>query len=315
MAEHPPMTLKPATFEDHANAFLHHVQHERGLSRATAETYRDGLASWERFCLRTGESPISPGRDAVTDYLEELRARHAPNTVATRLGALRAFYRFLVSEEIIATDPTARLGKAQMPKGLPRAIPFEDVERLLALPDDSVTGIRDRAILELLYGSAMRVSELAALDVGDVDIEDKTVHIRAGKGAKGRIVPIGRSADAVRSYGAKSRPTLLGRARWLGAGDENPALFLGARGRRLSRASIGVIVKDYAEAIGLRDKVSPHVLRHSCATHMLDRGADIRAVQEMLGHASLSTTQVYTLVSQERLKAAHALHPRNRVAG
>lgn len=187
-------------FAFHADAFLRYIQRERGLSRNTAEAWKRALVTWEEFCLRTGLEPLSGDRDALTAYLEDARSRLSPATVAQRLGGLRAFFRYLVAEGIIESDPTIHIRNVSQPKPIPKAIPLEDVERLLGVPDDSLTGIRDRAILELLYGSAMRVSELAALDMGDVDISDRTVHIRAGKGSKARKVPIGRSADAVRTY-------------------------------------------------------------------------------------------------------------------
>lgn len=297
------------TFARHADAFLYYVQNERGLSPRTAETWKRALKTWERFCEREGLDPIHTDHEGIGLYLEDLRSRYAPATVATHFTGLKAFFKYLVLEEIIATNPTAKMGKVSAPKGLPRALPLQDIERLLAVPDDSLLGLRDRAILELLYGSGMRVSELAALYIPDVDVEDKTVHIRAGKGGKGRKVPIGQSAHAVRRYLSVSRPTLVGRAKWYGPGS-NPFLFLGSRGRPLSRSSICIIVKEHAEQIGLRDQVSPHVLRHSCATHMLEGGADIRVVAEMLGHESVNATQVYTRITEGRMREALALHPR-----
>ena len=228
--------------------------------------------------------------------------------------ALRSLHRFLVREGRITSDPTAGLGVPKQPRALPKAIPLEDIERLLGLPGDEGLGRRDRAILEVLYGSGLRISELVALDVDDVDLDLGSILVRMGKGNKSRVLPLGRAArDAVGDYLAVTRRTLIAKRPARSPREGAAALFLNARGGRLSRQGCWKILKAYARVAGLEDKVSPHTLRHSFATHMLDGGADIRVVQELLGHASLTTTQVYTLVSDERMKDVYLTsHPRAR---
>lgn len=278
--------------------------------------YKYGLRSWEAFCAGGKvdiHNIVSPDHETVSAYLEHLRSKgFSSQTVAARLGGLRAFFKYLRAEGVIDHDPLAKLGKMTPARGLPKAIPLEDVLRLLDAPDRSTTGLRDRAILETLYGSGMRVSELVALDVLDVDLEERVAHIRHGKGDRGRLVPIGQASKAVAKYLSLARPLLAEEIKPYFGAFERDAMFLNQHGKRLSRASVGAIVRDHAATVGLR--VSPHVLRHSCATHMLDNGADIRIVQELLGHDSISSTQVYTLITEERKAQALRLHPRNKVA-
>jgi integrase/recombinase XerD len=225
------------------------------------------------------------------------------------LVSVRALYRFLEREGHRTSDPTAKIGIPKKPRSIPKAISLEDVERLIELPGDDLLGRRDRAILEVLYGAGLRISELVGLDVDDVDLDEGSVLVRAGKGSKARRVPVGRAARAaLGDYLAVSRRELAGRS-----GGAKGAVFLNARGGRLSRQGCWKILKGYARRAHLADRVSPHTLRHSFATHMLDAGADIRVVQELLGHASLATTQVYTLVSDSRLREVYlASHPRAR---
>ena len=273
---------------------------------------------WRSYCHLKKVRPERVSPDDITDYLSRLRSGKppaakdlSPATVARMLVALRAFFRFLVREGRLKVDPAAGVGSPRQPRSLPKAIPLDDVERLIELPTDDLLGRRDRAILETLYGTGLRISELAALDIDDMDIDDGAVLVRSGKGSKARMVPLGRSArKAVGDYLTRTRPELTRR----GTGRASAgALFLNARGGRLSRQGCWKILKGYARAAGLEGRVSPHTLRHSFATHMLDRGADIRVVQELLGHASLATTQVYTLVSDRRLREVYLTsHPRAR---
>ncbi|HEX2049997.1 MAG TPA: site-specific tyrosine recombinase XerD [Actinomycetota bacterium] len=297
--------------------FLSHARVERGLSSNTVAAYARDLATWRAFCVARGIDAPDVAPDDLTDYLDRLRTgrapaptRFAPASVARMLVSVRALYRFLVREGHLERDPTARVGTPRKPRPIPSAISVEDVERLLAAPADDVLGRRDRAILETLYGAGVRISELVALDVDDVDLDEGSVLVRAGKGSKARRVPLGRAARAaIESYLARSRPELAARAAGAGRG----ALWLNARGGRLSRQGCWKLLKGHARAAGLAERVSPHTLRHSFATHMLDAGADIRVVQELLGHASLATTQVYTLVSDRRLREVYAAaHPRAR---
>ncbi len=275
---------------------------------------------WRAFCAATKTDPAKVTPDDLTSFLERIRAGKAPATtplspssVARLVVSLRGLYRFLTREGRVTTDPTATLGVPKQPRSLPKAIPIEDIERLIELPSADLLGRRDRAILEVLYGAGLRISELVALDVDDVDITDGSVVVRAGKGNKARVVPIGRQArGAVGDYLSVTRPVLTTRhaAR---SGGGHAGLFLNARGGRLSRQGCWKILKGYARTAGIEARVSPHTLRHSFATHMLDGGADIRVVQELLGHASLATTQVYTMVSDQRLREVYLTsHPRAR---
>ncbi len=295
--------------------FLSHLEFERGLSRNTLSAYRSDLMAWRAYCADGGVGLLDAEADDVTSWMENLRKTYSPSSVARMLVSVRAFYRFLVREEKLDADPTATVGTPKKPRSLPKAIPLEDVERLLEAPAIEGLGLRDRAILETLYGGGLRISELAALDVDDVDLDEGSVLVRSGKGGKGRRVPLGRMArGAVAEYLTRLRPELVRKASSRGAGRASAgALFLNARGGRLSRQGCWKILKGHAQSAGLSDKVSPHTLRHSFATHMLDAGADIRVVQELLGHASLATTQVYTLVSDGKLREVYySSHPRAR---
>jgi integrase/recombinase XerD len=287
---------------------------ERGRSVNTIRAYRRDLRSYVRW-LRAGGRTLAGVREAdLVDYVGELRGRGlAPASVARSMVPVRALHRFMADEGEGVEDPGAHLELPRVPRGLPKALTEEEVGRLLAAPaGEGPAVLRDRAMLEVLYGTGVRVSELVGLSLGDVDLE--AALLRAlGKGDKERIVPIG--TPAVRAVGAwlgsDGRPRLAP-AQWRRRGDAE-ALFLNQRGGRLTRQGAWEVVRRYARQVDLEDKLSPHVLRHSCATHMLDHGADIRAVQELLGHASVSTTQVYTLVSTERLWDVYrSAHPRAR---
>ena len=298
--------------------FLTHISVERGLATNTVTAYRRDLQTWLEFCDMRKLDPLDVAGGDLTGFLEALRSGEppatrplAPSSVARMMVTLRSLYRFAVNEGHIGTDPTELLGSPKQPRSIPRAIRLDEVERLLEIPPPDLLGRRDRAILETLYGAGLRISELVGLDVDDVDLDDGSVLVRLGKGSKSRRVPIGRAArGAVGDYVAASRPTLVARA---AGGGSRGALFLNARGGRLSRQGCWKILKTHARRAGLGDRVSPHTLRHSFATHMLDAGADIRVVQELLGHASLATTQVYTLVSDSQLREVYlSSHPRAR---
>lgn len=298
--------------------FISHVEFERGLSANTIAAYRRDLALWRSFCAERAKDPGGVRPEDVTEFLERLRSGAppatkplAPSSVARTVACMRSFHRFLYGEGCIGADPTAKVGTPKRSRSIPKAISLAEVERLLSLPDASVLGRRDRAVLETLYGSGLRISELVGLDVDDVDLDEGLVLVRAGKGGKARRVPVGRAQHgALSGYLALSRPELARRAH----GDRGRgALVLNARGARLSRQGCWKLLQAYAARAGLTRRVSPHTLRHSFATHMLDAGADIRVVQELLGHASLSTTQIYTLVSNRRLREVYlASHPRAR---
>lgn len=296
--------------------FLSYARAERGLSDNTLAAYRRDLATWKTFVDEQGLDASKVTSDDVTDYVDRLRkgtspaARAlAPASVARMLVTVRALYRFLNAEGHLASDPTALVDLPKRARSLPKAISIEEVEEILAAPADDLLGRRDSAILETLYGAGLRISELTALDVDDVDLDEGSIWVRSGKGGKDRRLPLGRAArSAIGRYATTSRPVLLSKAR---AGAPAGALFLNARGGRLSRQGCWKILKGYARNAKLEDRVSPHTLRHSFATHLLDGGADVRVVQELLGHASLVTTQVYTLVSGQQLREVYlAAHPR-----
>jgi integrase/recombinase XerD len=233
----------------------------------------------------------------------------AANSAARAVVAVRGFHRFLLREGLVSSDAARGVRPPSPPKRLPKAISVQEVEALLAAAgaDETPRALRDRALLELLYGCGARISEAVGLDVDELDLDSGTVRL-LGKGSKERVVPIGSYArEAVSAYLVRGRPALVA------AGHGSPALFLNARGSRLSRQSAWTVLGAAAERAGVRRKISPHTLRHSFATHLLDGGADVRVVQELLGHASVTTTQVYTLVTVDRLREVYATsHPRAR---
>jgi len=295
---------------------------ERGLATNSLAAYRRDLRRYEGYLRRRGVTDVDAvGEATVNAYVEHLkrardeegRPRFAPSSIARALVAVRSFHRFCVDEGLTALDPSEEVGAPRVPQGLPKALTEPEVEALLdAVEGDDPRALRDRAILETLYATGVRISELVGLDREDLDLTDGLVRV-LGKGSKERVVPVGRSARrAILDYRARGRPALERPATRRVPGDP---LLLNARGGRLSRQSCWTIVTGAGDRVGLEGRLSPHVLRHSCATHMLEHGADIRVVQELLGHASLSTTQVYTKVSPERLRAVYELaHPRARAA-
>jgi integrase/recombinase XerD len=295
--------------------FLSWLSAERGRSPNTIAAYRRDLRGYCRW-LRDREGSLDRVDEAlVTDYVVHLTStRLSPASVARALVAVRGLHRFLADEGLAAGDPTEHVEQPRVPQGLPKALTEPEIESLIgAVTGDDAVARRDRAILEVLYGTGVRISELVGLSLADADLDDSRLRV-FGKGAKERIVPLGRFAREAlaRWFDPGGRPELAPE-RWARRGDAE-AVFLNARGGRLTRQGAWGIVRRHAERVGLADRLTPHVLRHSYATHMLDRGADIRAVQELLGHASIRTTQVYTKVSTERLwKVYEAAHPRARM--
>ena len=311
----PDPSAAPAELPLEAEEFLTWLAAERGRSANTLSAYRRDLRAYVAWLGRRGGGArdlAQVGEGDVEAYIAHLRAEaRAPSSVARALVAVRGLHRFLADEGMAPTDPSADVEAPRVPQGLPKALAEDEVERLLAavVGDDAVAR-RDRAMLEVLYGTGLRISELVGLSLGDVDLDGALLRA-LGKGSKERIVPIGRLAREAlaRWLDPGGRPELAPE-RWARRGDAE-AVFLNARGGRLSRQGAWGIIRGYGDRAGLGDRLSPHVLRHSCATHMLNRGADIRAVQELLGHASISTTQVYTKVSTERLWQVYAAaHPR-----
>lgn len=294
-----------------AERYLDYLAVERGLSAHSLAAYRRDLRVYAAY-LATIETddPRSLTGDDLAAFSAWVRSRrtadgapYAPATVARTTGTVRGFHRFLVAEGLADTDPSVELAGGRPRRSLPKTISVDAVERLLDAPvGEGREALRDRAMLEVLYAAGLRITELVSLDVDDVDLRDRTVRC-LGKGSKERIVPLGRAAcRAVDAWLVRGRAALAPR---------EPALFLNTRGRRLTRQGAWLRVKRHAQAVGLADSVSPHTLRHSFATHLLDNGADIRIVQELLGHARVNTTQVYTLVSQSRLRTVYErAHPR-----
>jgi integrase/recombinase XerD len=307
------------------DAYLRHVSIERGLSDHTTAAYRRDLAVYVAWLAGRGVDDSSDVTQALVAEFASERASDEPRRAASSLARLqssvRGLHRFLTREGIETEDPSARLRPPKLPRRLPKALTIEQVERLLdaagpapAMEPDAtvaavagdVIAIRDRALLELLYATGARVSEVVQLDVDDLSHGD-VVRVR-GKGSKERIVPVGSYARvAVDAYLVRARPALSRR------GTATPRLFLGARGAPLSRQSAWAVIHSAAERAGLAEHISPHTLRHSFATHLLQGGADVRVVQELLGHASVATTQIYTHVSVDALRDVYTTsHPRAR---
>ena len=295
--------------------FLTWMRVEQGRSDRTIEAYGRDIAQYESY-LALAKSNSRVVKPAVIEkYVGQLRANErAPKSIARQFAAIRMFHRFMLDEGLRTDNPTAFIDGVKVPSGIPKALSEEEVELLL----NAVTGVdslavRDRALLEFLYATGARVSEACGLSMSDIDMESNVARV-FGKGSKERIVPFGRHAkEALESWlGAGGRPMLCPQ-QWAKR-DHADAVFLGSRGTRLSRQAAWGIVRKYAMLAGIKSELSPHVLRHSCATHMLVHGADLRIVQELLGHASVSTTQVYTKVDNEVLfEMYRESHPRARV--
>jgi integrase/recombinase XerD len=295
-----------------AEEFLVWLASERGRARNTIDAYRRDLVAYQRWLTERGLTMTTVATGDLVDYVAEQRASDAATTsVARRLAAIRMLHRYLATEQVRPDDPTSRLDGVRVPSGIPKPLSEAQVTSLL----DAVVGNgplerRDRALLELLYATGARISEVVGLSVGDIDFDESLVRL-FGKGSKERIVPYGSTAAAaLDDWFSPSGRAQLVPDRWKRR-DDAEAVFLNQRGGRLSRQGAWLVIHKYGDRAGIRDHLSPHVLRHSCATHLLDHGADLRIVQEMLGHASISTTQVYTRVSQERLWEVYkSAHPR-----
>ena len=297
--------------ESTARAFLSHLKIEKGLSPNTIVAYGRDLAKFSAFASKHARSLASISRDDIVDFLGSLyRQKLDSRSVARHLVTLRNFFRFALREGARKDDPTLNLESPRLRKSLPGFLRLEEVDRLLTLPDvTTLLGLRDKAMLELLYSTGLRVSELVGLRVGDLELKMGCVRC-IGKGDKERLIPVGRKAiAAVESYLSASRPRLLRTRR--AQGPAVPFLFLNRSGTKLSRVGVWKILSAYGRRAGLRIRLTPHKLRHSFATHLLEGGADLRSVQLMLGHADISTTQIYTHVIEERLKHVYkAHHPR-----
>ncbi|HEY5662580.1 MAG TPA: site-specific tyrosine recombinase XerD [Ilumatobacter sp.] len=295
-----------------AEEFLVWMSSERGRSRNTLQAYRRDLGHYEMWLAGRGLTPATAGHDHIVAFVADRRAsRLAASSVARQLAAIRMLHRYLANEQHRPDDPTARLDGVRVPSGIPKPLSEQQITSLLdAVVGNEALHRRDRALLELLYATGARISEVVGLSIGDLDVDESLVRLY-GKGGKERIVPFGSSAArALEEWFAPAGRLHLAPERWKRRGDAE-AVFLNQRGGRLTRQGAWLVLKKYGERAGITDHLSPHVLRHSCATHLLDHGADLRIVQEMLGHASISTTQVYTKVSQERLwEVYRRAHPR-----
>jgi integrase/recombinase XerD len=289
---------------------------ERGVAANTLSSYRRDLERYQAYLQAQGVTSLVAVEPATVggflSYLREGDAEHPPlsaSSAARAVVAVRGLHRFALREGLVEVDVSREVRPAAPPRRLPKAITVEDVERLLDAAGYARTtlALRDRALLELLYGTGARISEAVGLDVDDLDLTDETVLLR-GKGGKDRRVPVGSyAAKALSSYLVQARPVLAAEGRG------TPKFFLNARGGPLSRQSAWVVLRTAAERAGLADGLSPHTLRHSFATHLMEGGADVRVVQELLGHASVTTTQIYTLVTVDRLREVYATaHPRAR---
>lgn len=305
--------MVPLTPDALVRAYLDHLAVERGMSEHTVAGYRRDLTRYAEFLAARGTDTVDSVRSAdITAHAAELAQRLAPASVARAVVAIRGAHRFAVIEGMTAHDPAADVQPPRQPRRLPKALGLDQVQALLRSPDPGEpVGLRDAALLELLYGTGARISEVCALDVDEVTRllgdPDAGLLLR-GKGGKERIVPVGSYArEALDAYLVRARPELARRAH-----RAEPALLLNRLGRRLSRQSAWAVVQDAAGRAGLGD-VSPHSLRHSFATHLLEGGADVRVVQELLGHASVATTQIYTLVTIDSLREVFvSAHPRAR---
>ena len=308
--------LAGSDIADAIRRYLDHLAVERGFAANSLLAYRRDLRRYLGYLTARGASALSEvGESQVADFLASLRIGdedHPPlaaSSSARALVAVRGLHRFAHREGDLADDSARAVRPPALPRRLPKALPVADIERLLAAAavageGEQPAGLRARALLELLYGTGARISEAVGLDVDDLDLTERSVRL-SGKGGKQRIVPVGSYAtDAVSAWLTRGRPALSPRT---------PALFVNARGARLSRQTAWTLLRGAARRAGIETSVSPHVMRHSYATHLLDGGADIRVVQELLGHASVTTTQVYTLVTVDMLREVYAAsHPRAR---
>lgn len=299
---------------EHVESFLNYLTVEKGYSENTTMAYRNDLNGLTDFAFRelgkkkTDASWTDFDREAMLGYLLDLKERgYVPTTIARKVAAARSFFNFLVSEGTIKSDPTENMSSPSVGKALPKPIPIDQVRLLLEQPAKLSTteAKRDRVMLELLYASGLRISELVALNLGDVNTDGEFFVRCFGKGRKERLVPIYEQiAKTVKRYIEEDRPKLA-------RNKKTDALFLNARGERLTRQGFWQKLKEYSKSAGLGDQISPHTLRHSFATHMLSGGADLRSVQELLGHANVSTTQVYTHLTTEHVRRSYdKSHPR-----
>lgn len=303
------MSVTDAPLSPLLEQFRRHLAVSRGVSPHTVKGYLTDLVQFEEYVVgRLGLSLLAVGHAGIRGYLGTLAVDLAPRSRARKLASIKAFYRYLVRQKLLPGSPAKMVKSPKLPRTLPKVLPVDEVFALLDMPDRrTVLGLRDRAILEVLYGGGLRISELCGLDLRDLDRRARIARVM-GKGSKERLVPLNEGAVAAVEEYLVRRGELLARPT---GGQDPDALFLNFRGGRLTPRSIGRHLDAYVLQCALKRKVSPHALRHSFATHLLGGGADVRSIQELLGHASLSTTQRYTHVSWEQLQAVYdKAHPR-----
>jgi integrase/recombinase XerD len=289
------------------DTFIDHLWLEDGLSKNTLESYRADLShfnlwlSKQKSELLTAHLLTATQAD-IQQYLAVKFPQIKPRSISRLIASIRRFYRYALRENLIKTDPTLQIESPKLPRSLPKSLNEQEVEDLLNAPDSNQPiGLRDRAMLELLYASGLRVSELVGVKVNEVSTQDGVVRV-TGKGSKTRLVPMGQeAADWIDQYLKQARPEILD-------GQMTDALFVTKRGAEMTRQAFWYLIKRYAMIAGISKHMSPHVLRHAFATHLLNHGADLRVVQMLLGHADISTTQIYTHVARERLKQLHSVH-------
>ena len=284
------------------DSFIDHLWLEDGLSKNTLESYRADLSQFNLWLSKQKSELLNASQADIQQYLAVKFPQSKPRSISRLIASMRRFYRYALRESLISADPTLQIESPKLPRSLPKSLNEQEVEDLLNAPNiNEAIGLRDRAMLELLYASGLRVSELVTVKVTEVSTQDGVVRV-TGKGSKTRLVPMGEeAADWIDKYLKQARPDILQKRLC-------DALFVTARASAMTRQAFWYLIKRYALLAGITKHMSPHVLRHAFATHLLNHGADLRVVQMLLGHADISTTQIYTHVARERLKQLHSVH-------
>ena len=284
------------------DSFIDHLWLEDGLSKNTLESYRADLSQFNLWLMQQKTQLLDANQADIQQYLAVKFPQSKPRSISRLIASMRRFYRYALRENLIQTDPTLQIESPKLPRSLPKSLNEQEVEDLLDAPNvNEAIGLRDRAMLELLYASGLRVSELVTVKVNEVSTQDGVVRV-TGKGNKTRLVPMGEeAADWIDKYLKQARPEILQKRLC-------DAMFVTARASAMTRQAFWYLIKRYALLAGITKHMSPHVLRHAFATHLLNHGADLRVVQMLLGHADISTTQIYTHVARERLKQLHSVH-------
>lgn len=294
--------MNPVNLE-RVDGFIDHLWLEDGLSKNTLTSYRQDLSAFAEWLQKTENRDLHQALQAdIQQYLAVRFPHSKPRSISRLIATLRRFYRYALRESQVEVDPTLQIDSPKLPRSLPKSLNEEEVEALLDAPDlGQPLGLRDRAMLELLYACGLRVSELVGLKVTEIGLQEGVIRV-TGKGSKTRLVPMGEEAlEWIGRYLKEARPDILQKRL-------SDSLFVTQRGEAMTRQAFWYLIKRYALQAGIRKPISPHVLRHAFATHLLNHGADLRVVQMLLGHADISTTQIYTHVARERLKQLHAVH-------